>query len=57
MYDDHAFHQTTAEFTPEVVAALHHDDINAARNIVLLTLGIFILGIILYSIVALICAS
>jgi hypothetical protein len=57
MYDDHSFVQKTAEFTPEVVAALHGDDIAAARNIVLLTLGIFIIGFVLYTIVALICAS
>jgi hypothetical protein len=54
---EHAFVQKTADFTPEVVQALHADDIAAARNIVLLTMGIFIIGLALYSVVALICAS
>lgn len=54
---EHSSGQASAEFTPEVVAALQADDIMAARNIVLLTLGIFILGACLYTVVALICAS
>ena len=54
---EQAFVQKTAELTPDVVAALHADDIAAARNIVLLTLGIFIIGFAMYTVVALICAS
>lgn len=54
---EHSSGQTSAEFTPEVVSALHADDVSAAKNIVILTLGIFLLGTALYTIVALVCAS
>jgi hypothetical protein len=54
---EHAIQQTSAEFTPAVVAELHQEDIAAARNIVGLTLGIFLIGAAMYTIVALVCAT
>jgi hypothetical protein len=39
-------------FTPAEAAALHVADRGAARNIVLLMVGIFLTGICIYSVVA-----
>jgi hypothetical protein len=46
-----------AAFTETEAAAFQDQDRRAAAHIVLLTIGIFIAGLILYSIVALVVAS
>jgi hypothetical protein len=45
-----------AVYTAAEADALHQDDRRAAGNIVKLMVGIFLGGIVLYSIVAMICA-
>jgi len=47
---------TGAVYTPAEAEVLHQDDRKAAGNIVKLMVGIFLGGIVLYSIVALVCA-
>ncbi len=47
----------TAVFSPEEIAALHEDDIKAGGNIVKLMLGIFLCGVAIYSVVALVVAG
>ncbi len=39
-------------FSPEAVAALHEDDKKAAKSVVLLMVGVFLCGVVLYTIVA-----
>jgi hypothetical protein len=46
----------TAPFPPEEVAMLHEADKKAARNIVVLMISIFILGLAGYIAVAAVCA-
>jgi hypothetical protein len=43
-------------FSPEAIAALREDDKKAAKSIVLLMCGVFLCGIVIYTIVAMSCA-
>ena len=46
-------HASTAEpFSPEECAALREDDKKAAKSVVLLMVGVFIAGVVLYLFVA-----
>jgi hypothetical protein len=45
----------SAPFSPEECAALREDDVKAARSVVLLMVGVFLAGVVLYTIVALSC--
>jgi hypothetical protein len=47
---------TAASFGAAEVTAMHADDVAAAGHIVKLMVGIFLGGVLLYSIVALICS-
>lgn len=53
----HAAPSTTNNFTPAEVTAFHAEDRAAARNIVVLMLLIFLIGITLYTVVNLSIAS
>lgn len=44
---------STASFSPEEAAALRASDVQAAKSVVLLMVGVFTLGLVLYAIVAL----
>jgi hypothetical protein len=44
----------SAVFTPEERTALRQDDIQAARNIVCLMVGVFVLGLLLYLYIAIV---
>ncbi len=46
----------TSGFSPAEVSALHEDDRVAAGHIVKLMVAIFLVGIVIYSIVALVCS-
>lgn len=51
-HDTHGHAAAVANpFTPEEQAALHEDDLKAGRNIVILMLGIFLTGLLLYTVV------
>lgn len=46
-------HSAADPFSPEAIAALREDDKKAAKSVVLLMVGVFLCGIVLYTIVAL----
>ncbi len=52
MSHDAATHGTENPFSPADLAELHADDRIAGRNIVLLMLFIFLVGVTLYAVVA-----
>jgi hypothetical protein len=45
-------HGQVATFSPEEVAALRADDKQAARQVLLLMIGVFLIGVVLYLFVA-----
>jgi hypothetical protein len=46
-----------ALFSADEVAALHRDDIRAGKGVVLVMCSVFVLGLVLYSIIAWICSK
>ncbi|MCS6851503.1 MAG: hypothetical protein NZ700_10100 [Gemmataceae bacterium] len=54
----HAEHSqaVTEPFSPSEVEQFRADDVHAARTVVSLMMGIFLLGVVLYSIIAVIAA-
>jgi hypothetical protein len=52
MSHDDAHATASAPFSPEECAALRADDVKAARSVVLLMIGVFLAGVVLYTIVA-----
>jgi hypothetical protein len=51
-HEEHGHAPVGDPFSPEAIAALHEDDKKAAKSVVVLMVGVFLCGVVLYSIVA-----